>query len=143
MKTLEPSRCSHLTSDKSPHFLDFLITLHNLFDGDFDLYIVFGAIGHYRELQFPIGKNAERKAITEMPNYLKRLNPTTLSDVTGIPRETVRRKIKKLIQMGYISIGERKKLEIAFEHKHKLGSFKIATLSEYLKFITKVKESNR
>lgn len=142
MKTLDHTRHGHLTGDKSPHFLEFLIALHNLFDGDFDLYIVFGAIGHYRELQFPLGKNSESKATAEMPNYLKKLNPTTLSEVTGIPRETVRRKIKKLIQMGYISIGERKKLEIAFEHKHKLGSFKIATLGEYLKFITKVKGFN-
>jgi len=142
MKTLDHTRHAQLTGDKSPHFLEFLITLHNLFDGDFDLYIVFGAIGHYRELQFTNGKIDGSKSTLEMPNYLKRLNPTTLSDVTGIPRETVRRKIKKLIQMGYISIGERKRLEISFEHKHKLGSFKIATLGEYLKFITKVKESN-
>ncbi len=139
MKTLEPVRHSHTSGEKNPHFLDFLISLHNLFDGDFDLYIIFGAIGHYRELQFPLEKNHRSKSTPETPNYLKRLNPTTLSDVTGIPRETIRRKIKKLIQMGYVSLGDRKKLEIAFEHKHKLGSFKIATLNEYLKFITKIK----
>lgn len=91
------------------HFLlRYLNLLYQEFDGDLILPIVLGEISHHNILRFysyeghclDIQENVEGDT-----DWLKNLEPTnaySLSEATGIPRETVRRKIDKLMKKGWV-----------------------------------------
>jgi len=77
-----------------------------MFNGDLDLFIVAGAIAvgsiesrmrdrdfhdTYASLESVIGEEMQRGC-----------NASSIADATGLPRETVRRRIKRLIEMGIV-----------------------------------------
>jgi hypothetical protein len=91
------------------HFLlRHLNLLYQEFDGDLILPIVLGEIAHHNILRLysheghclDVQENMQRD-----PDRLKNLEPSnaySISEATGIPRETVRRKIDKLIERGWL-----------------------------------------
>jgi predicted transcriptional regulator len=89
-------------------FLRYLNLLYREFEGDLVLPIVLGEIAHHNIHRFYslTGGCIEfnEKAATA-PERIKHLEPTnafSISQATGIPRETVRRKIDKLEKKGWV-----------------------------------------
>ena len=89
-------------------FLRYLNLLYREFEGDLVLPIVLGEIAHHNIHRFYslTGGCIEfnEKAATA-PERIKHFEPTnafSISQATGIPRETVRRKIDKLEKKGWV-----------------------------------------
>ena len=86
--------------------LRYLVRLYSAFDGDLLLPIVLGEVGLYNVGGFGFDENALAAlrcygdAFDRLP--LRPCNAFSISSSTGIPRETVRRKVSYLIQNGYI-----------------------------------------
>jgi len=91
------------------HFmLRHLNRLYDAFDGDLILPIVLGEIAHHNILRFYSRKGnciEVHDQLATSPDWMENLEPTnafSISQATGIPRETVRRKIDKLEKKGWI-----------------------------------------
>ena len=88
-------------------FLRYLKLLYREFEGDLVLPIVLGEIAHHNLFRFYSFKGDCVEINEQSANYperMKHLEPTnaySISQVTGIPRETVRRKIDKLQEKGW------------------------------------------
>lgn len=88
-------------------FLRYLDRLYREFEGDLILPIVLGEIAHHNLFRFYFIKGDSIEINNQKGNYqerMKHLEPTnafSISQATGIPRETVRRKIAKLQQKGW------------------------------------------
>jgi len=94
-------------------FLRYLNLLYREFEGDLILPIVLGEIAHHNLFRFYSlkGDSIEiNKQVANYPERMKHLEPTnafSISQATGIPRETVRRKIDKLQQKGWVVKNDR------------------------------------
>lgn len=102
-------------------FVQHLMRLHREFDGDLEQVILLGEIGHHNAsgLRFAAsGELAGRGSGGAAPRLLP-CNAFSLSQATGIPRETVRRKISKLERRGWVRSNPRRELFVtpqAAEH---------------------------
>lgn len=89
-------------------FLRHLGRIYRDFQGDFVLAIVLGEIAHHNICHYySLGKprndgSIPPKRLTTNPAHLEPCNAFSLSEATGIPRETIRRKIQDLLQKGWI-----------------------------------------
>ncbi len=84
---------------------------YRLFDGDLTLFLVFGEIAQYnmsRALQALSPRDAAdssrwKRLMRSLPErMITPCNALSISDATGIPRETVRRKVKELERRGWL-----------------------------------------
>lgn len=78
-----------------------LRAMYQAYDGDLTLCLVLGEIASRNTERF----YDERRGYQVAPNGQKQYlpcNALSISDVTGIPRETVRRKLAKLVDLGWI-----------------------------------------
>jgi hypothetical protein len=89
-------------------FLRYLGRTHEKFEGDFVLAIVLGEIAHHNICHF-YSKGKPRTPTKETGltsrkawENLEPCNAFSLSAATGIPRETIRRKISILVKRGWI-----------------------------------------
>ena len=87
--------------------LRYLVRLYGAFDGDLLLPIVLGEVGLYNmgglAMEDPAnlpGACPDEESFRRLP--LRPCNAFSISSSTGIPRETVRRKVSYLIQNGFI-----------------------------------------
>lgn len=89
-------------------FLRYLGRLYEKFEGDFVLAIVLGEIAHHNICRFySKGKPSVSNKVTGLTPHqvwddLESCNAFSLSAATGIPRETIRRKISILVKKGWI-----------------------------------------
>ena len=90
-------------------FLSYLLRVYHAFDGDVVMAIVLGTIAHHnvRELARRTGYDTHllSEALRASRREATQLLPTnafSVSEATGIPRETVRRKIGSLAARGWI-----------------------------------------
>ena len=120
-------------------FLRHLNRLYREFDGDLILPIVLGEIAHHNVVKFYSrdGNCMEvREKAGEYQDRIKHLEPTnaySISQATGIPRETVRRKIEKLIEKKWVSKNSRGEVAITENvADHFTKDFNKITLSELL-----------
>jgi hypothetical protein len=87
----------------------FLIQCRKHFNGDLDLFLVLAVIG---DRSFSAARAPEQLTYEALidgsrpPVEPEALNAQSVSDFSGIPRETVRRKINKLIDRGWVERGE-------------------------------------
>lgn len=94
-------------------FLRYLNLLYREFEGDLVLPIVLGEIAHHNIFKFYSRKGDSvqvHEKAADYPDRMSRLEPTnaySISQATGIPRETVRRKIDKLENKGWVVKNER------------------------------------
>lgn len=89
-------------------FTQLLIALRHHFGGDLDRMLVLGIIGT-RTLPPRRVRNrsyAEFMADGAADPHANPINVQSISDYSGIPRETVRRKVMELEKLGLISKGE-------------------------------------
>jgi hypothetical protein len=89
-------------------FLRYLNHLYREFEGDLVLPIVLGEIAHHNIFRFYSRKgrsvevNEQSMTNSDRMKHLEPTNAFSISQATGIPRETVRRKIDKLEKKGWV-----------------------------------------
>lgn len=91
--------------------------LYRQFDGDMVQIIVLGEISLHNVSQFfrKSGADAPEKLLDDMERRGQLMSPCnalSISQATGIPRETVRRKVAQLIEKGWLYRDERKRLVV-------------------------------
>ncbi|HET9695025.1 MAG TPA: hypothetical protein VFP48_11630 [Steroidobacteraceae bacterium] len=99
---------------------DHLLRVNRVFEGDLTAALVLATIAQRNMQRFydDVARRSERgldrlvEADEHLP-HLRACNALSVSDATGIPRETVRRKVKWLIAKGWVTAGERGRLAIA------------------------------
>lgn len=100
----------------SHFFLQYLHDLYEAFEGDLALAIVLGEISHHNTAHFFCPNrhtNEPVRTLQHQPAAWTRMpgcNAYSVSCATGIPRETVRRKVQTLIKRGWVEKVPRKGL---------------------------------
>jgi DNA-binding transcriptional MocR family regulator len=114
--------------------------LYQAFDGDLALVIVLGEISHHNTAKFFSPHDLTNQAIQDLQknpalrNEMAGCNTFSMSAATGIPRETVRRKVAELERRGWIENVPKKGLRITPAcSDHFAPDFSIKILSELLK----------
>lgn len=116
-------------------FLAYLKRLRYAFDDDITMAIVLGEIGHHNATGYYCPQQGLRRDLgpEERIASMPCCNAHSISESTGIPRETVRRKIEALIARGWIEKVERKGVRITPACvEHFATSFNVPTLAELL-----------
>lgn len=135
IEAVHARRFGYTSMLKTRFTLPHLVGLYRYFGGDLTLPIVLGEIA-IRNLQAVYQMRAdepydvldmateqriiERKYTTE---HLRPANALSIAHATGIPRETVRRKVEKLIEKGWVQRDERGHLFITTKVREDLGEF--------------------
>jgi hypothetical protein len=122
------------------HFLlRYLNLLYQEFDGDLLLPIVLGEIARHNILRFhsSSGKCLDirdrLKSGADRLQHLTSTNAFSISEATGIPRETVRRKVDKLVLRGWLVKNARGELTVsATVGNHFMDDFNLKLLDELL-----------
>jgi hypothetical protein len=106
----------------SHFFVGYLRSLYVHFDGDLALVIVLAEIAHHNVAgHFNADSPADRTAIQQLEHdeatraRLPACNAYSLAAATGLPRETIRRKIARLENLGWVERGERREVRITPE----------------------------
>lgn len=100
------------------YMIRHLLLLYREFEGDLLLPIVLGEIAHHNVGGLYHQNGPCLKPRSQIPtgperlNYMEPTNAFSISESTGIPRETVRRKIDKLVEKGWVTKGTRSELTI-------------------------------
>lgn len=124
----------------SHFFIDYLRDIYRQFDGDLALVIVLGEIAHHNLANhFPTRSEADRETL---PNYLGNAemrarmpacNAYSLAAATGMPRETIRRKIARLVELGWVERPSRREIRITDKvSEHFLPDFNVQLLTKLL-----------
>lgn len=118
---------------------EHLIRVHRLFEGDLTAAIVLATVAQ-RNLQRyydEVGRDAPQgfDALVDADEHLPHLRPCnalSVSAATGVPRETVRRKVRWLVAKGWLSIGERGQLCVVNGMSKDFQDFDIETTERLL-----------
>jgi hypothetical protein len=135
VEAVHARRFAYMSMLKTRFTLPHMVGLYRHFGGDMALPIVLGEIA-IRNLQAVFQMRAdepydvldleterrivERKYTTE---HLRPANALSIAQATGIPRETVRRKVEKLIEKGWVQRDERGHLFVTRKAGEDLGEF--------------------
>ena len=124
----------------SHFFLRYLNLLNQKFDGDLAMAIVLGEISHHNTAHLfspeKLDNDAVRRVLADPAAWSKMAdcNALSLSMATGIPRETVRRKVAELLERGWLVKVGRYGLRITPACGNHFGpDFSIRILSELLR----------
>ena len=80
-----------------------LRAMYQAYDGDLTLCLVLGEIASRNTERFYDERRGYQPRLPNTPEpQLLACNALSISEVTGIPRETVRRKLAKLVDLGWI-----------------------------------------
>ena len=124
----------------------YLRTMYREFEGDILMNIVIGEIGTRNMGQF---YEANRNSATfesrlgdvnEHRSVLRPCNALSISDASGIPRETVRRKVNALIERGWVSQDGRGHLYLTHEAAQHFQRFLPQLIDELLPVADELKE---
>jgi hypothetical protein len=131
-----------LVSTLASRFLTgYLRKAYQRFDGDLIMGLVFGEIclRNIGRVLRPLASQQD-KAPEQWQAFLERLrrekitpcNALSISEATGIPRETVRRKVKKLEQMGWLVREDLDKLVVTHKPIELLHDFSVEVVRDLL-----------
>ena len=109
----------------------FLIDCRRHFDGDIDLFLVMCVIGDRTfsarhappEMTFDIWKDTSVADVRS-----EEINVQSLSDFSGIPRETVRRKLNILVEKGWVLRDENGFITATEKAKQELAPLTMSSL---------------
>jgi hypothetical protein len=125
--------------------VEHLVRVHRAFDGDVLAAVVLGTIGQHNVRLFydeVVSRSdetlAELVARGAHVPYLRPCNAMSVSASTGIPRETVRRKIRWLVERGWIEQVGRDKLYITRAVSQHFAAFDVETVERFCEAWTKV-----
>ncbi len=135
-------KLSSLLFALNDHYLNHLIRLYKVFDGDLECCIVLGEIAHYNARNVLADLAQERVMLSELTSKFRGSNAHSISLSTGIPRETVRRKIRKLEAMGYIQQDEKKQLRITNLPSIHFEEFSKESLELFMGLIDRLKKQD-
>ena len=131
----------------SHFFVGYLRDLYRHFEGDLALVIVLGEIAHHNlATHFPTQAAGDRemlKRIADEDGLLRRMpacNAYSLAAATGMPRETIRRKIARLEAQGWVERAERREVRITPKvAEHFQPDFNINLLAGLLKTADRIR----
>lgn len=117
---------------------EHLIRLYKAFDGDITAAIVLGTIGQYNYQRYYAEVGAKSPegfqqlvARGEHIAHQRTCNAMSISDSTGIPRETVRRKISALTKKGWLKqLGPNKLVVTELPRRH-FAEFDVDSLEQF------------
>lgn len=122
------------------HFLtEHLARVARAFDGDLTAALVLGTIAHYnlRRFQLEVVERSSRSmdmmiAAKEYEPYLRPCNTLSVSASTGIPRETVRRKVDWLVRRGWVRRVGRQQLVVEGATSVEFADFNAETVKLFI-----------
>jgi hypothetical protein len=118
--------------------VEHLVRVHRAFDGDVLAAIVLGTIGQHNVRRFydeVVSKSDE--TLTELvargahEGHVRPCNAMSVASSTGIPRETVRRKIRWLVERGWVMQVGRDQLYITRAVSQHFAAFDIETVERF------------
>lgn len=125
--------------------VEHLARVHRAFEGDLSLALILGTIGQYNARRFfeevaaRSGESAhDLIARGEHLPHLRPCNAMSVSASTGIPRETVRRKIRWLVDRGFVEQRARDKLYITRNASKHFAEFDLETMERFRTLIMEV-----
>lgn len=122
------------------HYVSHFIRCYKLFDGDLESCIILGEIAFYNAKEVFSKFSEVGLRDEEIKQLLKGCNAYSISLATGIPRETVRRKVKKLKELGFISADEKNQLIFTNKTSIEFSEFTKNTLELFFEFMSKIKD---
>ena len=130
-----PVECAYLMNRL---LIEHLVVINKAFDGDFDRAIVLGTIGQYN-LRWFYDEIAQHSTESlqelfargaHLP-HLRPCNAMSVSASTGIPRETVRRKVSWLIDKQWVREQGRGKLYVTSEPSRHFQGIQVHMLADF------------
>ena len=126
--------------------LRHLNRLYQEFDGDMVQAIVLGEIGHHNITNYFSGDEAQPgmdDSLWDTPipwQNLRPCNAFSISEATGIPRETVRRKIAVLARKGWVKRSPNGEVVITSAvQKYFIGGFNLLTCKDLLQTAERIR----
>lgn len=120
------------------HYVDHIIRCYKAFNGDLESCIILGEISHYNTKSIVGLFNNQDVERDEALTHLRGCNAYSISMSTGIPRETVRRKIKKLEHQGFITINDKNQILLTNKPIEHFSEFGKQTLEKFRSFLTSI-----
>lgn len=138
----QPYRASVLLSQFA---VPFLLRNYHDFEGDMLLPLIIGEIGlHNVGRYFERNRNAESEEVLyttdNLAQYLRPCNALSISAATGIPRETVRRKVDQMIKLGWIIRDEHHHLYTTPAIHEKFGNHTLRSIEELMQAADRLKQ---
>lgn len=101
---------------------EYLVECRQFFDGDLDLCLVMMVVGErtFAQRNAPDISYAEWSATSVASVKREAINLQSISDYSGIARETVRRKLDWLVARGWVARDERRFIYATDQAKHDL-----------------------
>lgn len=126
----------------SHFFVGYLKDLHRAFDGDLTLVIVLAEIAHHSsDPHFPRGSGSgvTLPADDEI-GALPSCSAYSLAAATGLPRETVRRKIARLVDLGWVEKTGRAEIRLTPKvAEHFTPDFNVRLLDQLLQTADRIR----
>ncbi|MBL0380293.1 MAG: hypothetical protein N839_0005670 [Desulfofustis sp. PB-SRB1] len=121
------------------YMLRYHLLLYEKFEGDLITPIILGEIAHHSISKFYhleggcLKLRGDAPAAAERLKHQEATNAYSISESTGIPRETVRRKIDKMVEKGWLEKGSKGEITItALVRDHFSDDFNKKLLTELL-----------
>lgn len=142
-RNLYEQRPRYLTYLMNDFIVWHLSRVRERFDGDLDAALILGEIAHYNiqknfkkifSLDQATISGQEQSFIESSPesDLLKSSNTLSISVATGIPRETVRRKIQWLEQRGWVSKDDKGALTVTAVPFEDFAEFNFEALERFI-----------
>jgi hypothetical protein len=119
-------------------FSEHLLRVHRLFDGDLTAAIVLATIAQHNVQRFyeEVARDSSHgfDGLVQQGRHVPHLRPCnalSVSAATGIPRETVRRKVKGLLARGWIQAGARGALQVTPQLHRRFEEFDRETADRF------------
>jgi hypothetical protein len=120
---------------------EHITRVYQLFDGDLIAAIVLATVAQ-RNLQRFYDEVAHRADETfdelldseQHVEHMRHCNALSVSAATGVPRETVRRKVRMLEEKGWLKVGERGELLVAPRIGRRFATFDQKTNAEFERY---------
>lgn len=94
--------------------LDMLHAVRQIYEVDIESAMILLCVNHatMRPMFIELGQDSVPRAVIPPPETRGSISRLMVADKTGLPRETVRRKIKRLRKEGYVTIDEKGRVQI-------------------------------
>ena len=150
-RNLYEQRMGYLSYLMNDFILWQLARVRQRFDGDLDAALILGEIAHYNvqknfrqifSLDQAPTSDLDKASIESSPDLvlLKSSNAMSISGATGIPRETVRRKVQWLEQRGWVSRDDKGALTITAAPSKDFADFNYEALERFIETADKVRQ---